>query len=94
MLPLWHADFVEQYGFRESYHSLLSGIDVRGQLSGRDAVHQSLYLWSKTLLPCYILNMLGDRMEMAHSVEGRVPFLTMKSSKSCVRSPCTKKFMA
>ncbi len=75
MLPLWHADFVEQYGSRESYHSLLSGIDVRGQLSGRDAVHQSLYLWSKTLLPGYILNMLGDRMEMAHSVEGRVPFL-------------------
>jgi asparagine synthase (glutamine-hydrolysing) len=27
------------------------------------------------LLPGYILTMLGDRMEMAHSVEGRVPFL-------------------
>jgi asparagine synthase (glutamine-hydrolysing) len=26
-------------------------------------------------LPGYILTMLGDRMEMAHSVEGRVPFL-------------------
>jgi hypothetical protein len=23
----------------------------------------------------YILTMLGDRMEMAHSIEGRVPFL-------------------
>jgi hypothetical protein len=34
-----------------------------------------LYLWSKTLLPSYILTTLGDRMEMAHSVEGRVPFL-------------------
>ncbi|MBV9340332.1 MAG: asparagine synthase (glutamine-hydrolyzing) [Acidobacteria bacterium] len=75
MQPLWHADFLATYGSRESYHSLLSGIDVRGRLSGRDAVHQSLYLWSKTLLPGYILNMLGDRMEMAHSVEGRVPFL-------------------
>jgi asparagine synthase (glutamine-hydrolysing) len=74
MLPLWHADFLEQYGSRESYYSQLSGIDVHGQLSGRDPVHQSLYLWSKTLLPGYILNMLGDRMEMAHSVEGRVPF--------------------
>jgi asparagine synthase (glutamine-hydrolysing) len=38
-------------------------------------VNQSLYTWSKTLLPNYILNVLGDRMEMAHSVEGRVPFL-------------------
>jgi asparagine synthase (glutamine-hydrolysing) len=27
------------------------------------------------LLPSYILAVLGDRMEMAHSVEGRVPFL-------------------
>jgi asparagine synthase (glutamine-hydrolysing) len=34
-----------------------------------------LYLWSKTCLPVYILTMLGDRMEMAHSIEGRVPFL-------------------
>jgi len=25
--------------------------------------------------PSYILNVLGDRMEMAHSIEGRVPFL-------------------
>jgi asparagine synthase (glutamine-hydrolysing) len=38
-------------------------------------VHQSLYLWSKTALPGYILTLLGDRMEMAHSIEGRVPFL-------------------
>ena len=27
------------------------------------------------MLPSYILAVLGDRMEMAHSVEGRVPFL-------------------
>lgn len=27
------------------------------------------------MLPNYILVVLGDRMEMAHSVEGRVPFL-------------------
>jgi len=44
-------------------------------LLGRSALHQSLYLWSKTMLPGYILTMLGDRMEMAHSIEGRVPFL-------------------
>jgi asparagine synthase (glutamine-hydrolysing) len=75
MRPLWSADFAEKYASFESYHALLSGIDVYGQLRGRDPVHQSLYLWSKTLLPGYILNMLGDRMEMAHSVEGRVPFL-------------------
>ena len=38
-------------------------------------MNQALYLWSKSLLPNYILTVLGDRMEMAHSIEGRVPFL-------------------
>jgi asparagine synthase (glutamine-hydrolysing) len=50
-------------------------LDVRDQLTGREVVHQSMYTWSKTFLPNYILNVLGDRMEMAHSIEGRVPFL-------------------
>jgi asparagine synthase (glutamine-hydrolysing) len=45
------------------------------QLDGRDRLNQSLYLWSKSVLPNYILVLLGDRMEMAHSVEGRLPFL-------------------
>jgi asparagine synthase (glutamine-hydrolysing) len=68
-------EFLGRFAQREPYQALLSGLDVRGQLIGRPAVHQSLYLWSKTMLPGYILTMLGDRMEMAHSVEGRVPFL-------------------
>ncbi len=75
MDDLFATDFVQRSGSRESYGALLNELDVRGQLGGRDPVHQSLYLWSKTLLPSYILTTLGDRMEMAHSVEGRVPFL-------------------
>jgi asparagine synthase (glutamine-hydrolysing) len=75
MQELLAPEFVEEFGSRKSYNGLLSDIDVRGQLEGRDAVHQSLYLWSKTLLPSYLLTILGDRMEMAHSIEGRVPFL-------------------
>jgi asparagine synthase (glutamine-hydrolysing) len=67
--------FLREFGGREPYHALLSGLDVYGQLIGRSAVHQSLYLWAKTILPGYILTMLGDRMEMAYSIEGRVPFL-------------------
>ncbi len=75
MRALLSDDFLEKYGKREAFHALFSGLDVRGQLAGRDPLHQSLYLWAKTGLPAYILTMLGDRMEMAHSVEGRVPFL-------------------
>ena len=33
---------------------------------------------SRTMLPNFLLNVLGDRMEMAHSIEGRVPFLDHK----------------
>ena len=64
-----------RYASQEPYRHLLNSLDVRGQLAGRDAVNQALYLWSKTALPGYILCVLGDRMEMAHSIEGRVPFL-------------------
>ena len=68
-------DFLVTFDQRESYLPLLSDIDIRGQLANREPVHQSLYLWAKTMLPGYVLTLLGDRMEMAHSVEGRVPFL-------------------
>ena len=50
-------------------------IDVAGRLAGRDPVNQSLYLWTRTMLPNFILTFLSDRMEMSHSIEGRVPFL-------------------
>jgi asparagine synthase (glutamine-hydrolysing) len=75
MRALLAADFLATYGQREGFRGLFYDVDVHGQLAGRDPLHQSLYLWAKTGLPTYILTMLGDRMEMAHSVEGRVPFL-------------------
>jgi asparagine synthase (glutamine-hydrolysing) len=83
--------FLREFGEREPYHALLSGLDVRGQLIGRSAVHQSLYLWSKTMLPGYILTMLGDRMEMAHSIEGRVPFLDHRVVETIRSQPVSLK---
>jgi asparagine synthase (glutamine-hydrolysing) len=75
MRDLLADDFLEAYGQREGFSALFYDMDVRGQLAGREPLNQSLYLWAKTGLPGYILTMLGDRMEMAHSIEGRVPFL-------------------
>jgi asparagine synthase (glutamine-hydrolysing) len=75
MRALYSESFLDTFGEREGFQPFLGEIDVRGQLAGRDPLHQSLYMWAKTALPGYILTMLGDRMEMAHSVEGRVPFL-------------------
>lgn len=40
-----------------------------------DAFNQAQYVEARTLLPGYLLSTQGDRMLMAHSVEGRFPFL-------------------
>ncbi|WP_025688004.1 asparagine synthase (glutamine-hydrolyzing) [Paenibacillus zanthoxyli] len=64
-----------KYSELDAYSTFLDDLDVKNQLHGRHILNQSLYLWSKMLLPNYLLSSLGDRMEMAHSVEGRVPFL-------------------
>ncbi len=42
---------------------------------GRHPVHQAAQLWMRSALGTYILHTLGDGTEMAHAVEGRVPFL-------------------
>lgn len=67
--------FASSNAGRDPFRAVLDAVDVAGQLEGRPPVHQALYLWGKTQLNNYVLAMLGDRMEMAHSVEGRVPFL-------------------
>jgi asparagine synthase (glutamine-hydrolysing) len=45
------------------------------QIEGRLPVVQLQYRWLVTHLPHVILCAYGDRTEMAHSIEGRVPFL-------------------
>ncbi|HWO19832.1 MAG TPA: asparagine synthase (glutamine-hydrolyzing) [Kofleriaceae bacterium] len=46
-----------------------------GRLVGAPALHVAAATWAKTALAQYILRTLGDGMEMAHGIEGRVPFL-------------------
>ena len=43
------------------------------------------------MLPNYILSNLGDRMEMAHSVEGRLPFLDHHLVEEAARMPVSMK---
>jgi len=74
-LSLLRDEFKARFEGWDGPRVFLNQLDVRGQLEGRDPLNQALYLWSKSMLPNYILTVLGDRMEMAHSIEGRVPFL-------------------
>jgi asparagine synthase (glutamine-hydrolysing) len=84
-------EFLQSFKGRDGYRSFFNGIDVPGQLTGRHPLHQSLYLWAKTRLPNYLLTLLGDRMEMAHSIEGRVPFLDHHLVEVIRSQPVTQK---
>ncbi|MGA7300490.1 MAG: asparagine synthase (glutamine-hydrolyzing) [Candidatus Sulfotelmatobacter sp.] len=48
---------------------------------------QAEYLEAKYLLPGYILSSQGDRMAMAHSVEGRYPFLDYRVVEFAAKLP-------
>ncbi|MBN8228459.1 asparagine synthase (glutamine-hydrolyzing) [Corallococcus macrosporus] len=71
---LYRPDFREQFAGSDPYRQFYDRLDHRN-LEGRDPVHKSMYLWAKSYLPNFVLTTLGDRMEMAHSIEGRVPLL-------------------
>lgn len=75
MRALLRPEFLAGFEKRDPYQHVLDRLDVPGQMTGREPLHQALYLWMRTAFPNKLLNFLGDRSEMAHSVEGRTPFL-------------------
>jgi asparagine synthase (glutamine-hydrolysing) len=87
MSRCFRAEYFTSFDGVDRGSAMLNGFDVRQRLNGRAPVHQSLYLWGKTILPDYILTLLGDRMEMAHSIEGRVPFLDHHVGEFLARVP-------
>ncbi len=91
MRGLLRDDFLEPRRGSDVIGALLSSLDVERRLKGRNAVHSALYLWAKTILPHYILSNLGDRMEMSHSVEGRVPFMDHNVAEYLQRVPVSLK---
>jgi asparagine synthase (glutamine-hydrolysing) len=90
MRGLLSADLLAQLGQRDPYALFAGNMDV-SRLEGRDPVHQAQYLWAKSVLPMFILCVLGDRMEMAHSVEGRVPFLDHRVAEIAAATPVHQK---
>ena len=73
-----------------AYQPLVDALDrlpIARRVAERDRLNQMLYVNSKTVLPNFILNYLADRMEMAHSIEGRVPFLDHHVAEVAARIP-------
>ena len=54
-----------------------------GEFAGWDGLGQAQYLEVVTLLSSYLISSQGDRMLMAHSVEGRFPFLDAGVMEFC-----------
>ncbi len=69
-LGLFSDAFKARFSGRDSARLFLDAVDVPAVLDGRDPLNKSLFVWAKSFLPTYILNLLGDRMRQKH------PFLS------------------
>ncbi len=88
-LPRWELTAKLKLFFSDAVKADLVGYDglaeMAKSLPGRyrrwPEFCQAQYLETTQLLPGYILSSQGDRMAMAHSVEGRYPFLDHRVSE-------------
>lgn len=88
-LPRWELTAKLKLFFSEQIKSQIADYDGFGEVAGTlpscygqwPQFCQAQYLESTQLLPGYILSSQGDRMAMAHSVEGRYPFLDHRVSE-------------
>ena len=70
------TDFAREFQRRDPYREFLRQFEWRASLRGREPAKQILYLWMKSLFVNYVL--AGERLDMAHGVEVRLPFLDHK----------------
>jgi asparagine synthase (glutamine-hydrolysing) len=81
--PRWSSTAALKRLFSPAWREASAGLDAPTQLVGQlppsfagwTPLAQDQYLEVHTLLSSYLLSSQGDRMLMAHSVEGRFPFL-------------------
>jgi len=82
-LPRWTVTARAKLFYSAELRAQLAGSDPYADLASRlpaeyprwTSLGRAQYLEAEFLLPGYILSSQGDRMAMAHSVEGRFPFL-------------------
>lgn len=94
-LPRWRLTSRLKSLFSDAAKAELAGHDPITDLEaslppaygGWDPFTRAQYLETRHLLPGYILSSQGDRMAMAHSVEGRFPFLDPRLAEFASRLP-------
>ena len=82
--------FAADFAGRDPFQIFLNRIDLP-EGAPRDPLNQSMWLWLKAVFPNKLLNFLGDRMEMAHSIEGRTPFLDHPLAELICEMPVSMK---
>ncbi|MCQ1835435.1 asparagine synthase (glutamine-hydrolyzing) [Neorhizobium galegae] len=81
--PRFRSTAAAKIFYSDDLRATLGSYDAAEELASRlpanfgrwHPLHQAQYLESRFLLPGYILSSQGDRMAMAHGIEGRFPFL-------------------
>lgn len=85
MLGFLTPDFASELGGPEDMTEL--GPEVPDDFDRFSPLQKAQYVEMKTLLAGYLLSSQGDRMSMAHSVEGRYPFLDHEVIELFARVP-------
>ena len=91
--PRWkNGQFLDRFlsdEFKAQAYSPLQKVEesFREQLEGTTYFTRAQYVESKLLLANYLLSSQGDRVSMAHSVEGRVPFLDHRVVEFAAKIP-------
>lgn len=74
ILGFFHRKHRRTLADRGPLQKLRERID-RKQTEGRPLARKRQYAWIRNMLAPYLLTILGDRVELGHSLEGRTPFL-------------------
>ena len=92
-LPTWRTTAAIQQFFTEEFRATLGSYDPVEELEGLlpvefstwHTLNQAQYLEIKLHLAGYLLSSQGERMTMAHGVEGRYPFLSHRLAEIASR---------
>jgi asparagine synthase (glutamine-hydrolysing) len=95
-VPRWNTTSKIKTFFSDSMKETLMNYNAASELSpllsgvgGYDDISLAQYVEMKTLLSGYLLSSQGDRVAMAHSIEGRFPFLDHRVIEFCCKLPPT-----
>src|SRR3990172_136018 len=93
--PRWKTTSMTRLFFSQELKERTGGVTPEDSLLGTmcgefpawSPLTRAQYIETRNLLPGYILSSQGDRVAMAHSIEGRFPFLDHRVMEFCARLP-------